>query len=127
MSDLQPDLLQRIALDAIEPFYDASLDRRVSDAKAAWVEQAQARLDAQIDQEQLARIRTDAEANLGDLRDELDALNESLSVAVDGFDLPEIEIPAPVLNGHSNGLPLIDSDWDFAEQSRRLKESRAYE
>ena len=44
-----------------------------------------------------------------------------------GFDLPEAVVPEPELNGGADGLPLISSDDDFAEQCRRLIAHKNYE
>jgi hypothetical protein len=90
--------------------------------------QAQARLDEQIDQEQLVRLRAEAMAKLETLRDEIDAVNEALRAETgDEFELPGAVVPEPEVDGHTHGLPLIDSDWDWVGQTLRLKASRAYE
>jgi hypothetical protein len=127
LAALNPDLLQEIALDAVAPFFDYTLARRVNAARREWLEQAQARLEEQIDREQLERLRAEAAAKLETLRDEIDAVNEALRAETgDDFDLPEAVVPEPELNGHVHGKPLIDSDWDWVEQTHALKDSKAY-
>jgi hypothetical protein len=129
LAALQPELLRQIAVDAVAPFYDETLNRRVAEARAEWVEEAQARLDNQIDQEQLGRLRAEATEKLATLRDELDAINKALRAEIGDdfkFDFPEPVVPEAETNGHLPGKPLLDSDWDWVEQTLRLKDSKAY-
>jgi hypothetical protein len=128
LAALNPELLRQIALDAVEPFYDYTLVHRVDEARAQWLDQAQARLNEQIDQEQINRIRAEAAAKLATLRDEIDAINEALRVETGhDFDLPPMDVPQAELDRQINGLPLIDSGWPWAEQTRALKASKAYQ
>jgi hypothetical protein len=126
LAALNPELLRQIAADAVTPFYDDTLKRRVNTARLEWLEQAQQRLDEQIDQQQLERLRAEATAKLDTLRDEIEAVNEALRAETgDDFELPPIIVPQPELDGH-DGLPLIDSGWSWVEQTLALKASRAY-
>jgi hypothetical protein len=128
LAALNPELLREIATDAVAPFYDSTLNRRVAEARRQWLEQAQARLEEQIDQEKLERLRSDAAAKLEMLRDEIDAINEALRAETgDDFQLPEAVVPEPESNGGPDGSPLIDSAWSWVEQTVRLKSSKAYE
>jgi hypothetical protein len=127
LAALRPELLEQIARDGVAPFYDYSLRKRVRAAHLEWLDVAQAALDAQIDQEQLARIRENAERKLAELKGEVKAINDALRMGVGDVDLPEAVVPEPELNGQPDRLPLIDSDDSFAEQTRRLKQSKAYE
>ena len=130
LATLNPDLLRQIVLKATRPFYDPGLDDRVREARREWEQRAGQVLEREIGQEQLERLRLDAEAKLDDLTAEIEALNDALRVdEIEGIDLPDIpDIPAAKVDG-SDGKPspLIDSGWSFAEQSRRLKAYRAYE
>jgi hypothetical protein len=127
LAALQPELLDRIVRKAINPFFDASLDRRVKAARDEWLAHAQARLEEQLDPDELQRIKTEAAEKLGQLREEIDAIADALHVDIYDFDLPEIVIPEPKLPGSLDGLPLIDSTWEWVEQTVRLKASKAYE
>ncbi len=126
LGSLRPDLLRRIARAAIEPFFDSSLDSRVSEARWSWLTEAQAVLDESMDPQRLDVIRAEAGAKLATMRAEIDALNDSLRVEVDDVDLPAMVVPTAALNGGAHGTPLVDSRWGFAEQSRRLIEAKAY-
>jgi hypothetical protein len=125
LATLRPDLLRQIAREAVAPFFDSTLDGRVFDARSQWIGDAQAVVDARLDAATLERLRDEAGAKLTELRSEIDAINDALRVDVDDFDLPDIEIPEPETQGLAP-LPLLDSDDEFAEQTRRLIDSKAY-
>jgi hypothetical protein len=76
--------------------------------------------------ERLDEIRHDAEQQLAGMRSQIRELNDALRVEVDEDDLPYIDLPEAHDPG-GNGVPLVDSRWDFAEQCRRLIDSKAYE
>jgi hypothetical protein len=119
-------LLRRIATDAIEPFFDHTLDGRVFDARSAWLNEAQAVVDDTVDQEHLDRLRIEAAAKLATLRAEIDAINEAARVDPGDFDLPPVPpVPEPTRQGEQP-MPLLDSAWPFAEQVRRLLDSKGY-
>lgn len=119
-------LLRRIARAALDPFFDHTLDQRVGQARRAWVGQAQAIVDGAVDQEHLDRLRVEAAAKLATLRAEIDAINEAARVDPGDFDLPAVPpVPEPVRHG-DQPMPLLDSGWLFAEQCRRLIDSKAY-
>jgi hypothetical protein len=128
LAALRPDLLRQIARDAIAPFYDHTLDRRVTEARDRWLADAQATVDAMAP-EDVDRVRAAAVAKLAELRAEIDQLNNALRVAADDIQLPPVPpVPDAQTNGHVHGVPLLlDSRWSFAEQCRRLIASKAYQ
>jgi hypothetical protein len=126
LASLQPRLLRRIARAALAPFFDHALDARVREARAAWLDAAQAAIDRQMDADHLTRIREEAAERLAAIQAELDALNDAVRVDAADFDLPELVVPSAELNGQEYGEPLLDSAWSFAEQCRRLLDSKAY-
>lgn len=128
LATLNPDLLRQIVLKATLPFYDPGLDDRVKVARLEWEEKVNAVLVEKIGEEDLGRIRADAEKQLEEIREKATALDKALRVEeIEGIKLPEPpEIPEAEVDG-MDGLPLIDSDWDWAEQTRRLIAHRAYE
>jgi hypothetical protein len=126
LAALQPDLLREIANKAVLPFFDTSLERRVLEARRAWLIEAQSRLEEQTDSEEMARLQSEAESKLAELREQIDALNEAMYLEVGDIELPEIEIPDPVIDVAPNGLPLIDSDEDWATQTFGLIDSKRY-
>jgi hypothetical protein len=126
LAALRPDLLRRIARDAVRPFHDSTLSSRVYQARLEWIERAQAVIDAGLDSEHLERIRVEATANLEALREQIDALNNEMRIDASDFDLPPVPpVPEVRVNGH-HPLPLLDSRWSFVDQVRRLKASKEY-
>jgi len=126
LAALRPDLLDRIARDAVAPFYDYGLDRRVQQAHAQWATEANEVIAAGLDDDERERIRDEAGARLEELAEEISELRQRLSVDPGEFDLPEIVIPGPELEGVATHPPLIDSRWPFAEQCQALIRSKAY-
>ena len=125
LAALRPDLLTQLARDAIAPFYDSTLERRAQQLRGEWRAAAQQAIDTQGG-EQLEQLRVDAAARLDEMRDRIGEILDEVDIDVDQFDLPEIpELPEPELTGAAPE-PLLDSRWDFAEQCRRLIESKAY-
>jgi hypothetical protein len=125
LATLQPEVLRQIAEDAIAPFYDSTLDRRVAQAEREWIDEATSIVNSQIDRERLGRIRAEAQAKLAEMRTQIDELSEQLRIDVDDFDLPEIVIPDAITQGLTP-VPLIDSSWSFVEQTEALKRSKSY-
>jgi hypothetical protein len=126
LASLQPEMLAQIAQAAIRPFFDSTLAHRVNVARQEWVTRAQSVVEQAMDSEQLDRLRTEAGEKLAAMRAEIEAINDALRIDSDDFELPEIVVPDAVLNGASNGTPLVDSRWPFVEQSQRLKDHKAY-
>jgi hypothetical protein len=126
LAALQPELLQQLARDAVAPYFDRTLEGRVWSAYSEWLDEAQAALTGQLDGEQLERIRAEAAEKLAAMREQIDALNAELQVDTTGFELPPAVVPEPELNGHRPPAPLVDSAWSFAEQCRRLLDSKGY-
>jgi hypothetical protein len=113
-------VLQRILRQALKPYIDSTLTRRVADAKAEWDSAAQEAVAEQIDADHLARIREEASARLGELREEIDRINEQLNLAAgEHFTLPEIEVPEPEveLDPERQALVSFDDDWVGASQA----------
>ncbi|MGH2451188.1 MAG: hypothetical protein ACRDGE_07945 [Candidatus Limnocylindria bacterium] len=127
LATLRPDLLAKIVRDAIKPFYDTGLEERVREVRREWRERAQAVLVARIGEKQLRQLRAEGEAKLDELVDEVEAINDALRVELpDGISLPEIpEIPEAQVRG-ADGLPLIDSGWDWVDQTMRLIAHKSY-
>jgi hypothetical protein len=126
LASLRPDLLRQIARDALAPFYDYELGGRVARARSEWISEALEIINRDVDAERLARIRAEASRKLAEMRAQIAELNDQLRIDASDFDLPEIIIPGPDLNGRETPGPLLDSWWPFAEQCRALIDSKAY-
>jgi hypothetical protein len=125
---LRPDLLRKLARDAAKPCYDPSLWGRCDRTRREWIMACQEAVDAQTDQEHLDRLAEEANEALEQIRAEVEALAERIRIDTSSYELPEPPpVPEPILPPADDGLPLIDSDWDFADQCRRLIASKAYD
>jgi hypothetical protein len=122
---IRPGVLRQLARDAIAPFFDETLARRSAEAREEWRARAQAVVDANLDQDQLAQVRVEATEKLEAIRAEVDRLKSALRVDVTYGDLPEIVVPEAEVDG-AQPLGLADSAWSFAEHCRRLKDSKEY-
>ena len=126
LATLRPELLRQVAQDAIAPFYDFDLDRRVQGARQDWIDRAITIVLDAMDVERMARIRAEATEKLDAMREQIAELNEHLQIDVDDFDLPAIEIPEARLTLGLAPKPLLDSSWSFLDQCRALIDSKAY-
>ncbi len=126
LASLRPELLTEIALSATAPFYDRTLEMRTFQARSAWLAEAQAAVEEQVDGERLAQLRTLAAAKLSAMQDEIAALNNALQIDATGFDLPIPVVPAAEVDRGPHPVPLVDSRWSFVDQCQRLIDSKAY-
>jgi len=126
LASLRPDLLREIALKAIEPFYDATLNRRVDQARREWITAAQRVIDGTVDQGRLDRLRAEAESRLAELVEQIETINDQMRLDVGDFDLPPVEVPQSDLGDAMQPKPLVDSEWSFGDQCRALIDSKAY-
>ncbi len=126
LASLRPDLLRRLAHEAIRPFFDDTLDLRVYEARAEWLQLAQAAVDDAMDTDHLERIRADADTRLNAMREEIDALNRELQIDTAELDIPPVVVPMAAMFNGMHGKPLLDSRWPFAEQCHHLIDSKAY-
>ena len=128
LASLRPDLLRRIAGVALDPYFDETLDQRVRAAKRDWQRAAQDVVMANLDGEQLARIRLEAQEALARMAEDVRRLNEEMRLSASDVDLPDAIVPEPVLRDRDLAPdPLVDSRWPFLDQCRRLIASKAYQ
>ncbi|MGO9079902.1 MAG: hypothetical protein ACLQDY_12790 [Streptosporangiaceae bacterium] len=125
LAALRPELLDQIARQALDGFFDHTLHSRVERYRSEWLDQARDLIAATFDMDRLDDIRRDAGEQLTRMRQQIQDLNDDLRIEVDDRDLPLIELPQAAGPG-GNGLPLLDSRWSFADQCQRLIDSKAY-
>jgi hypothetical protein len=126
LASLQPDVFEALARGACDPFYDHTLNGRAQRACLQWEQVAQTQLHEVIGEQRLADFRTEAQAKLDAMRDQVDALNGGLRLDASDLDLPDFEAPEPVVPDRLPE-PLVSSGWTFADQCASLKASKAYE
>jgi hypothetical protein len=127
LAALQPDLLRDIAAEAIAPYFDSTLARRVAIARNEWLVEAQHAIDVQAG-DRLARLREYAVEQLDDKRTEIEQILDAVRVDPDELkaSLPEIVLPAARVDPGTAPEPLCDSQWSFTEQCLRLIASKRY-
>lgn len=125
LASLRPDLLEQIAREALDGWFDQTLADRVARYRSEWLARARDMIAATFDMDRLAEIRRDAEERLAGMRREIEALNDALRIDVDEDDLPPIELPEAT-GPEGNPMPLIDSRWSFARQTYALINSKRY-
>jgi hypothetical protein len=130
LAALRPELLDQLARQAIAPFYDDGLARRVTDAREDWLAEAGAIVDAKIDADRRQALAEQLQAQLDAMREEIrqatEHIREQIHIDASEFDLPEIIVPDAEIDDYEQPAPLIDSEWDFAEQSQALIDSKAH-
>lgn len=124
LATLQPDELERIAREAIAPYFDTDLAERVRAAYAAWRERASEEIAAQVDEERLDALRVRANAALEELR----AVNGELAEIASEVTVSEPPaLPEPDMDrleeaqDERRDAVLIDSGMDYVEATDRLR------
>jgi hypothetical protein len=121
LATLRPDVLREILERAFDPYFDHTLERRVTLAELEWNRQAEEALREQIDQERLEALRIEAAGRLAELDEAIADINERLQLAAaDQFSLPEIEVPEPEIDQDAATQALVSFDDDWVAATRAL-------
>jgi hypothetical protein len=120
-------VLQQYLREAFAPYIDTTLAARVRDVRDDWHEAAAASIEEQIDGERLEQIRAEAADKLEELREEIDKLNDALTLSCRGIDLPDIEVPEPDIELADVRLAVLSFDHDWVDATRALIERKSYE
>lgn len=127
LATLQPDVLDRIARDYIDPFFDRTLNRRRLQAEREWTERAQAIIDAAADTPEMEEVKQQAQDRLADLQREIEAINEALRLDPSGFDLPDRpEPPEAIVDHDAQPKGLVASTDPFNVQTLGLVVDKNY-
>jgi hypothetical protein len=125
LATLQPDVLERLAREAVGPYFDPGLALRVSEARDTWLASAQNEIEAQIDDDALDALKTRAQAAIEELHSvnaELDAMRDQVEIGEPVPDLPEADMDAlHDAQDERRDAVLIDSDMDYVEGTDRLR------
>lgn len=128
LASLRPDLLRQISEDAVRPYFDESLNRRVWAAREDWRRRADEVVSAHVDVELTDRL-TDRLREARERFDaELAAIKASARAILDdeAIELPEVELPEPDVSEREHP-PLLDPRESWAEQTLRLMRHKRFE
>jgi hypothetical protein len=129
MIALYPQELRQIAWDAIEPFYDSTLEERTEEAKEAWQEEAEERMRShsayQTGLEKLKQalevLRGSSRQTATDAVAAFEAVQQEVAVELArAIPLPEVELPEPDYDASLAPEPLFTCDDDYVSVTRRL-------
>lgn len=131
LATLQPDVLEGIATDAIDPYCDDGLAAEAWKIKREWEQRARMVLESQVGEDQLEQLRAEAEAKIEELREEVDALNDAMRIPdLDGVQLPDLpDLPEPQAEAQNSAKAcqaLISSEWSWVDQTRALIDHKTY-
>jgi len=119
LAALRPDVLRQLAVEAVTPFYDDTLDDRTADAEQSWQDDAADILAAHPAYNRVSteieKARTRALAAVAKLHE---AQQRALDLLSD-LDPPPIELPEAAIITDAPE-PLFSTDDDFATASRKL-------
>ena len=126
LATLQPQLLESLAREAISPFFDSTLARRVRAARNEWLAEAQRIVDEQ-DGGDRDQLRVNAAAALDAMHDQIQDIMDTVRIDPDQFDLPDPVIPDAITNPDTQPMGLCDSRWPLDEQILRLIARKGYD
>ena len=126
---LHPAALRRFALEAIEPFFDATLSERASEAAEEWHDQANARLAAHPKYPLFAKRIKDAQAALKSAAESCNELVRQACDALSKVRPPSVRVPEPERYElpEDGGEPVFSTGEDFVSATLRLKAQKAIE
>lgn len=126
LATLRPNVLREIIERTFDPYYDRTLEDRVNEAEADWLERAQEAINNQVDAESLAALREEASGRLAELETVIADINERLRLAADRFTLPRINVPIAEIDGDAIRQALVAFDDNRIEATRALIERKSY-
>jgi hypothetical protein len=119
---LHPGELERIAREAVSPFFDFDVAKRRYAAERAWTQEVNTALQANpAYAEALAQLEAVRERMREDA-DEIRRIRDSVC-DIDTGDLPPFYMPTAEPEGE-RPEPLFDSRESWLDQTRRLKDKR---
>jgi hypothetical protein len=128
LATLHPELLTRIVGNAIKPFYDSSLARRMVEVRREWEQHALERMADQLGAEQIEELRRRGKERIGELHELVEQVEEEMYIdELDGVELPPPpDPPEPQVEGVASNPPLFSSAWPLDRQARALQAHKSY-
>jgi hypothetical protein len=126
LATLQPNVFRRIVRESVAPYFDSTIDRRVSEARDKWHEEAETAFDAALDESGFEEARVEAQeqieelvAELRDKQEELNAMVKELCPKLPPVEVPEINLDEPP-------DPYVSSTMDLAEHIQIMRARKDY-
>jgi hypothetical protein len=126
LATLQPNVLREIVERAFDPYFDLTLEERVSRAEEDWTRQAEEAVREQVDPTILAELRQEAAERFTELESVITDINDRLRLAADDFTLPPIEVPEPEVDEEAPRQALVSLNQGWAVATRALIQRKAY-
>jgi hypothetical protein len=124
LAALRPQELRDIALDAIEPFHDRTLERRTQTASSLWWIAADRLLKAHPSYQAAVNVIGDAHAALEEAANSFQGAQDAAQAAFEDIELPAFVAPEPTIDTLAP-RPLFTTDDDYTTASLRLKSYKA--
>lgn len=123
LATLHPIIFRRIARSAMAPFFDDTLKDRCDQALQVYAAEQNAKLHEILGEDRITEIRTSMQTKVGELREQIEDLQNQLAVPADELGLDPYVAPTPVLGGLPSGYPdpLLDPAEDWVEQTNTLR------
>jgi hypothetical protein len=133
LAALQPGRLRRIALDAIKPFFDSSLEDRERSSRLEWEDGARTWLEDlpayTILRDQAETYHESADASVEALKDVVEEGIAQIQSQIDNApDSPQHNLPEPEEwrpDSENAPAPLFTTNDDYLTATRKLKDSKA--
>jgi len=119
LAALRPQELRSIALNAIKPFYDRTLERRIQTSRGLWHDAAQRQLTAHPSYQAAVNVIGDAHAALEEAVNVLHGAQDAAQAAFENIELPPVVAPEPMIDQVAP-RPLFTTHDGYADASRRL-------
>jgi hypothetical protein len=133
LAALRPQVLADIIRQALQPFHDDTLGKRIAAAERDWTLAARKSLKSKTDSALFERLKAEAEQMVADLQQHSDdvharieELGERLQSSLPTVKLPAAKAPVPQLDPALYGKPLISTDWSWTEQTTALIQHKRY-
>lgn len=123
LAALQPEVLRRLAADAIAPFFDTSLAGRTEMARRSWLIAASSVLEADPRYAEAAEMVSAAYDELEQAATALNDAQDEAFASLSEIELPALEPPEPEMSAEPPE-PLFDSNDDWVAATHRLIEHR---
>ena len=127
VATLHPGILERLAREAIERWYDVGLAQRVRAAQEAWETAAREAIRARLGDDYIAYLEQAVDDALVEINEKVDDISDLMTPSA----LNDVALPdePDQIVGDVNGdpeSPIAYSGWSLADQARVLKDRKAY-